>query len=297
MSRLISRQEAAQLLDVDRQTISNWVEHGIIKGRMVDRQLRVDRCTIEKYFDTLSDLAFSEKRIHHLKEKLKAREDELNESLEDVCKARVLLGNGLPPYLFRNVFKAVLESAGQDVLTEREVTVLMRLVVYGRTPEEIGAEYDLTRTRIMQIADFALRKIGTMQNYSDLRRDFKRVSQDNKRLKVGVGSLCRRLREQRDDQMPDVEVADASVLTLLGTPLRELNLSVRAMTCLTHAERYTMGDLVKHRKLDLLKLRNMGQRTLTELNDLVEANGLTWEMDVDSIVSAAMQQRMEKEQI
>jgi hypothetical protein len=45
MARLISRQEAARLLDVSLQTVSNWIEKGYIKGHMIDKHLMVDRET------------------------------------------------------------------------------------------------------------------------------------------------------------------------------------------------------------------------------------------------------------
>ncbi len=43
MARLISRDEAAMLLDVTPQTISNWVEKGILKYHQVDHQLKIDK--------------------------------------------------------------------------------------------------------------------------------------------------------------------------------------------------------------------------------------------------------------
>ncbi|MBR6828199.1 MAG: helix-turn-helix domain-containing protein [Prevotella sp.] len=53
MARLITRQEAARLLDVSTQTVSNWIEKGYIKAHMLDNYLMVDRETIEQHFDSL----------------------------------------------------------------------------------------------------------------------------------------------------------------------------------------------------------------------------------------------------
>ena len=61
MARLISRQEAARLLDVSEQTVSNWIQKGVIKGHLIENRLYVDRETIEQYFDSLQDLAHLEK--------------------------------------------------------------------------------------------------------------------------------------------------------------------------------------------------------------------------------------------
>ena len=56
-------------------------------------------------------------------------------------------------------------------------------------------------------------------------------------------------------------------------------LSVRALNCLKAAEVDTLGDLVKFQKSDLLKFRNFGKKSLTELDDLLEHHGLSFGTD------------------
>jgi DNA-directed RNA polymerase subunit alpha len=67
---------------------------------------------------------------------------------------------------------------------------------------------------------------------------------------------------------------------LLKTKLVDLDLSVRALNCLKAAEVETLGDLVKFNKNDLLKFRNFGKKSLTELDELLEGMNLTFGMDV-----------------
>jgi len=66
---------------------------------------------------------------------------------------------------------------------------------------------------------------------------------------------------------------------LLKTKLTDMNLSVRALNCLKAAEVDTLGDLVKYQKADLLKFRNFGKKSLTELDDLLERHGLSFGTD------------------
>ena len=66
---------------------------------------------------------------------------------------------------------------------------------------------------------------------------------------------------------------------LLKTKLTDMNLSVRALNCLKAAEVDTLGDLVKFQKADLLKFRNFGKKSLTELDDLLERHGLSFGTD------------------
>ncbi len=66
----------------------------------------------------------------------------------------------------------------------------------------------------------------------------------------------------------------------LKTKLVDLDLSVRALNCLKAAEVETLGDLVKFNKNDLLKFRNFGKKSLTELDELLESMNLSFGMDV-----------------
>lgn len=67
---------------------------------------------------------------------------------------------------------------------------------------------------------------------------------------------------------------------LLKSKLVDMDLSVRALNCLKAADVETLGDLVTYNKNDLLKFRNFGKKSLTELEDLVDNKGLNFGMNV-----------------
>jgi len=67
---------------------------------------------------------------------------------------------------------------------------------------------------------------------------------------------------------------------LLKTKLVDMDLSVRALNCLKAADVETLGDLVSYNKNDLLKFRNFGKKSLTELEELVISKGLSFGMNV-----------------
>ena len=67
---------------------------------------------------------------------------------------------------------------------------------------------------------------------------------------------------------------------LLKTKLADMDLSVRALNCLKAAEVETLGELVGYTKQDLMKFRNFGKKSLTELDELVESKGLSFGMDL-----------------
>ncbi|QJX46118.1 DNA-directed RNA polymerase subunit alpha [Hymenobacter taeanensis] len=67
---------------------------------------------------------------------------------------------------------------------------------------------------------------------------------------------------------------------VLKTPLADMDLSVRAYNCLKAADIKTLGDLVQLDMADMMKFRNFGKKSLTELENLVEEKGLTFGMDL-----------------
>jgi len=82
------------------------------------------------------------------------------------------------------------------------------------------------------------------------------------------------LQEELDDNLTHTR-------QLLKTKLTDLDLSVRALNCLKAAELETIGQLVSYNKHDLLKFRNFGKKSLTELDNMVKSKGLEFGMKVE----------------
>ena len=85
------------------------------------------------------------------------------------------------------------------------------------------------------------------------------------------------------DEIAQAETYDEESLhmrQLLKTKLIDMDLLVRALNCLKAAEVDTLGDLVSYNKNDLMKFRNFGKKSLTELEELVVLKGLSFGMDL-----------------
>ena len=78
----------------------------------------------------------------------------------------------------------------------------------------------------------------------------------------------------------EFDEASLVIRQILKSKLVDMDLSVRALNCLKSAELETLGDLVAIHKNDLLKFRNFGKKSLSELEDLVKTKGLEFGMNV-----------------
>jgi len=85
-------------------------------------------------------------------------------------------------------------------------------------------------------------------------------------------------------KIAEVQVENSTLAEKLNTTIEELELTVRAQNCLRNADIRTIGDLVDKTEPEVLKIKNFGKITLTELKKVLEEMGLTFGMDVKSIL-------------
>jgi len=88
------------------------------------------------------------------------------------------------------------------------------------------------------------------------------------------------LETQTDEDTNEFDEDVLKMRQLLKTKLTDMDLSVRALNCLKSAEVETLGELVQFNKNDLLKFRNFGKKSLTELDDLLASHNLSFGMDI-----------------
>ncbi|MCZ2223777.1 MAG: DNA-directed RNA polymerase subunit alpha [Chitinophagales bacterium] len=90
--------------------------------------------------------------------------------------------------------------------------------------------------------------------------------------------------DSKEDKKEDV--VDEQVLQLrkmLKTPLEDLDLSVRAFNCLKAAKINSLSELVQYEQEDLMKFRNFGQKSLSEIEQVLSERGLSFGMDLERL--------------
>ncbi|RPH99258.1 MAG: DNA-directed RNA polymerase subunit alpha [Calditrichaeota bacterium] len=87
--------------------------------------------------------------------------------------------------------------------------------------------------------------------------------------------------ETEEEEEPEIDEEVVRIRKLLLMSVDELELSVRSHNCLTAANINTIGDLVRRDEQEMLKFRNFGRKSLTELNKILEEKGIHFGMDVD----------------
>ncbi len=92
--------------------------------------------------------------------------------------------------------------------------------------------------------------------------------------------ITEKIEEPFAQEEEEVDAEKQRIANLLRTSIEDLNLSVRANNCLKSANINSIGELVARDEHDLLKFRNFGKKSLTELIDVIEEKNLQFGMDV-----------------
>ena len=92
--------------------------------------------------------------------------------------------------------------------------------------------------------------------------------------------------EPEPEEEPEIDEEAIRIRKLLKMNVDELELSVRSHNCLMAANIKTIGDLVRRDEQEMLKFRNFGRKSLTELNKILEEKGLYFGMDVDKYLKS-----------
>ena len=140
-------------------------------------------------------------------------------------------------------------------LTPREGQII-RDVLMGKSFAEVGEAMHLKPMRVKQIWDKALRKL----------------------------SMSKTMLQKKDEEIKRLQnllfgAKQSASPNLFDLPLTDCELSVRTINCLKMAGINTVADLVKLNRADLLKFRNFGKKSLTELDEWLDAHGLCFGMD------------------
>jgi len=154
-------------------------------------------------------------------------------------------------------------------------------VIYNVEPFRVGQKTDYERLVLDVSTDGSITAKEAVEHSASILRA-------HVALFLGVNPSAAGASEAHETSVGDSE-ADrerSRIRRILLQPVDELELSVRAHNCLKAASIKTLADLVSLQESDLLKFRNFGRKSLSELAEVVAANGLTFGMNLDDYLSA-----------
>ena len=287
MARLISKQEAAKMLDVTYSTITNWVKRGIIKTKEINGYCFVDKCSITKYFDSLKEIRDAEMRIAQMKDELENQELTLQIEVNDILNAQKQL-EGNTTNILTKMFMVLFYVAGcEDVLNNRDYQIVLN-ALNGIPLKQVAEIHGLSREGVAEIINRAVIKMSNMTSYAELCRQKEQFELGEIKVKFLEERVAflKMLLKKADFQkvLTYDETKTENYKKILLQSVFKQHFTKRVENCLRAADISIVADIVRHDRLYFLHSRNFGIKSLREIEAFLEDNNLKWEMDVDEIM-------------
>jgi len=144
--------------------------------------------------------------------------------------------------------------------------------------------YDIKNVRIGESNDFEQLSLEIVTDGSITPEDA--LSNAGQILRDHINLFINFDLEQEEPTVePEIDHETERIRKILLTTVDDLELSVRSHNCLKSADIKTLGDLVRKDETEMLKFRNFGRKSLSELTEIVENYGLDFGMDVDKYIN------------
>lgn len=284
--KYIKASEVAEKFGVTRQTIRNWIDKGLLAAVKLDNCHYVTMESVEAIEDKFSEIVVVEGAVEEYINKQKETYEEYKASVEllrsaSAENAQIKLIKPRLSELVRVMFNIVRVSQ----YGERRGDDMIELLLHGYDVKYIAEKYGISPERVHQIVEKDLRVL----NYEG--RQYVKIKEENERLKEELQTLENNIKSLRSFREPGAESLEYSKVdvqeSILTKKLVDCNLSVRCLNCLkAYGEKIngewvdmpidTIGDLTRHNKTDMLRLRNFGKKCLIELDDFLDELGLEW---------------------
>lgn len=282
MGELVKVRDAARMLGVSRQTVMNWGKHGVVRLIAMDgdKARYLDSDVIGAISPKAGEIERLNDRMDEMRDEVERLTEELDRRKTEI-KAQIGFVNRTGRFLVSAEFYRRIPTMMCElgVLSEREAAV-MASVIDHNDYDEVAEEFGCTRERIRQVFCKAIRMSSALYGLKDKIDDYDRLAAENEEMRHLVRSMAERLSLYERDEKVVGSVPDC----VLGRKVVDLELSVRARNCLVAAGVRTVADIVKVKRNDLMMYRNMGHKTMAEIETFLAGYGLKFDMDVDGIM-------------
>ena len=172
--------------------------------------------------------------------------------------------------------RGYVHAEEMDFNTEEDLTLMPVDAIF--TPIK-SVDFDVENVRVGQRTDYEKLVLNVTTDGSINAKEAMTIA--GKILREHIENfITETIEEPFAQEEEEVDAEKQRIAGLLKTSIEDLNLSVRAYNCLKSANINTIGELVSREEAELLKFRNFGRKSLTELLEVIEEKNLEFGMDV-----------------
>jgi DNA-binding CsgD family transcriptional regulator len=273
--KLVPRQEAANMLGISVQTVSNYIERGIIAGIKKGNYTYVFRDSLEQFLSEAHDMLSIKSELENAKKDYETRLTEYQELMKQIMEDTVLAKSANS--VKSSVMEAICGMCGShDVMSPdftRRISEILLMWLDGKDYTIIASVYGLSRERVRQIIQVGLHRIPKWKNYVEMRKEYKRMKSritnlesENLLLKTQLDEMTLKYNAKTNTNPTD---------PILTKSIMDIGLSTRSTNCLRMAGVKTVFDITRLTPDDLLNINQMGKKSKMEIEEFLETNKLS----------------------
>lgn len=268
----ISVSEAADLAGVSNETMRQLCKAGTLRYQKRGQLYYPCKEDVNRYADSVSKVHGIRKDIERYAAQLEKEKEALSIACDEMNKYAAQM-NVSPARLDRimEIMQALLvqyEKYPVNNISKRELQLLF-MMFHGVPLQQVAKRLDLTQFRVRQIWEKLLEKLESARN------EIGRRDQEIEALQQTIQALQLKLENKKHKLLPQ-ELQEN--VDLLLTPIKTLNLSTRSKQGLDMAEITTVLGLIQSRRSDILMKRNLGKKSLEDIEQWLHAHHLSFEM-------------------
>lgn len=296
------------MLAVTRETVRSYVKRGVLDGRSTPISCVVLIDSIKQFAEM--DKTSLEQRMQAVKqmeEELDARKKQLEQSIkkveeyererEEKFEKSDVLYNVMKRRFVLSEFISACINIMEDKNGNRREAEAVRLVLAGYSYDQVAKSFKLTYERARVLFYKGMRRLGKIDDYRAMKEENDRLNlslqERENELKVMANEIERlkefiRIHVKMEDDIKetlghDYDLEKISSMVNAGMLCKSykdkaLSLSTRSINILRYMDIETIYDLVRLTEKEIHRQRNAGKKTLTEIQDALEAYGLKLEM-------------------
>ena len=296
--KLMTIRDAEQKTGMSRQTLTNWLDSGLLPGMRTSRSIWISTEAVERLSKT--SIGSLNEEVDRLTDELTRKKAQLEENVASIDKCIKDINGALEDCANKtakeNVVDCMLKVFGEK-LTCREKFIMEHLMK-GESIQDVSFTLGLTEKRLWQVFNYGMRKLdestSILAENERLRKENERLSNEHAIMKDAYVNV-RNKNAELDATLQTYRILHENIepykgeplteeekhlVAILRTKLEDFHLSARTMSGMKRANIETVGDLISRNKSDLLQIKDFGKKSLTELDDLVDSLDLSFGSDV-----------------
>ena len=248
----------------------------MLSGYKSANHIFVSRESVEKFMRDAQQMISAKKELDAKQHEYEQKKKEYDELIEKLTEDTVLASAAYQSKFA--IMETLCEMCGSDEFVpdskySRRVAEVMTLWISGQDYTTIAGVYGLTRERIRQLVMVGIRHLPKWKNYVQIHKDFNALTEkyhkletENQMLQDTIMDLKLKVGDSEENACSD---------PLMSKNICDLRFSNRTVNCLTYADIRTVYDLTRKTRDDLLGIRNMGKKSVLEIQEFLDKNKLS----------------------